>query len=124
MTGINLFPEAALKNLPLYLFQRSFKFLAKNKPLSIRILKYLFGICGLSISHSLLLCPFGTMAISQVSWCLAATFLADPAVGTWLCYCYKHDPSPGRATEQQLWCGASHHNFKNKTAGTCSYTPF
>lgn len=95
MTGINLFPVEAFKNLPLYLFQSSFKFLAKNQSLSICVLKYLFGICCLNISHSLLLCPFGTMAISQVSWCSATTFLADPAVGTWLCCCYKHDPSPG-----------------------------
>lgn len=94
MTGINLFPVEAFKNLPLCLFQRSFMFLAKNQPLSICILKCLFGICGLNISHSLL-CRFGTMAISQISWCSAATFLADPAVGTWLCCCYKHDLGPG-----------------------------
>lgn len=95
MTGINLFPIEAFKNLPLYLFQRSSKFSAKkNQPFNICILKYLFGICVLSISHSLL-CLFGTMAISQVLRCSAAIFLADPAVGTCLCCCYKHDPSPG-----------------------------
>lgn len=56
MTGINLFPVEAFKNLPLHLFQGSFKFAAKNQPLSICILKYLFGIRGLNVSHSLL-CP-------------------------------------------------------------------
>lgn len=108
MTEINLFPVEAFKNFPLYLFQRSFKFLAKKSTSEYLHSKIPLGYLWykhLPLPSTLPLRHHGYIPSLMVS---ATTFHADPAVGMWLCCCYKHTLSPGQ-TKNRFNVG--HHNF-------------
>lgn len=97
-------------NLALFLFQRSFRFLAEIQPPNICVLKYLYGICSLNTScspSSLALWHLGCIpslaVLCHLSGCPCSGDVALLHAGA--------RPCMGQGREQQVWCRAPH--FQN-----------